>query len=304
MLERTFSGQSALLFHHAMLIVLIRREIELEQALTEFFRVWAEQGDFLLQELDLRWLKSACDTLVDHGRTPAERSVAVAGSILVNVVKLYETERQVEDIPAAMSGRQYRRSMLFEGLKTFKIGRGDMVRNLAQRVRGISGVEQPAGTILAELFKRMHRNDTVFQRALIQNRDPAMAWADLPTESVISPAASSAPQARRNEDAPQRKLSKQVPRANDTRGEAMDIDELVARIARRRPEVLSEFPEHEARSLVRAVLEDFAAAIDATREGVVRLAGLGQFRVRSVEREVGGKRVVKRRVAFRSERAR
>ena len=60
-----FSGQSELLWHHAKLIVLIRRGFKEKETYLSFRELWQTEQDFLFQHLHIRWLISATDTMAD-----------------------------------------------------------------------------------------------------------------------------------------------------------------------------------------------------------------------------------------------
>ena len=65
------------------------------------------------------------------------------------------------------------------------------------------------------------------------------------------------------------------------------------------PNVLGDLPERNATALVREVLRQIAREIDAMDEGVLDVAGLGQFRVVRAERSKGSE-VSRNRVIFRT----
>lgn len=287
-LEGEFAGRSPLLLRHALLVVLIRRSIGTDAALDAFFGLWSEQRAFLLRELDIRWLKSACDTLADHGRTPAQRTLGVATSILINVVKAYETERQLSGgSGTADPGFQGGRTVLFDGLRSFKVGWGDMIRNMAERIHAVSALDDLAGAIFEEVFARLHRNDTVLRRFLEQNRKPELAWAELPPPDVET---ESRPAIRGAEI------------AYDAKGGDFSFADLVERAASGNPGILGAVPREQADSILRPILRELLRAIAATQDGSVTLKGLGEFRVRNVERVVDGRKLIRRHVVFRSDR--
>lgn len=155
-----FIGRSELLPLHAGFVVALRRRLAVAHFLPLYLRLWSEEGAFLRRELSLRWLVSACDTLADHGVTPAQRAVALNGTVLANLVKLAETERRVT--PGAPR-RQGGGAELFDGLTVFKPG-GDMVRNLFRRIEATVVLDDVAGPILQEIAQRVQRADTVVRR--------------------------------------------------------------------------------------------------------------------------------------------
>lgn len=145
--------------------------------MANFRRIWAEEGEFLCSRLDSRWLVSACDTIIDHFEERDEVATAVAGTLFMNTVKLYETERLVQQ-PARgfeeVLGAD-RRVTLFDGMAAFLVGRGDMVRNMLDRVT--RGADSPiASPILKELIRRANTHDTVFKRFRDLHTNPRTLW--------------------------------------------------------------------------------------------------------------------------------
>ena len=74
-LRSEFIDRSELLFIHAGCVVALRRRLAVAHFLPLYLRLWREETPFLRRELSLRWLVSACDTLVDRGETPVQRAV-------------------------------------------------------------------------------------------------------------------------------------------------------------------------------------------------------------------------------------
>jgi nucleoid DNA-binding protein len=64
------------------------------------------------------------------------------------------------------------------------------------------------------------------------------------------------------------------------------IKELVQSVKDSTP-ALAGIPDGKAVALLRAAFQQISAEIESTAEGVVKVGGLGQFRVRQVEREQG-----------------
>ncbi|NWG46597.1 MAG: hypothetical protein HXY25_08620 [Alphaproteobacteria bacterium] len=190
-LRQEFVGRSELEFFHAELIVRIRREIDLSADTGTFLRLWDQEGAHLARSLDLRWLVSAADTLVDHHPDPAQRALAGAASLFTNTVKLYETERLAlgqtrSRLPAGHDVKLGSRVGLFDGLSTFGAGTGDMIRNLYRRLEKLTReTGGPAALILRAVMMRMDRHDTVFQRlAAIHTREDTR-WQDIMSEQPL-----------------------------------------------------------------------------------------------------------------------
>jgi hypothetical protein len=163
-LRSEFVGRSELLALHAGFVVALRRRIAPDHFLPLYLRLWREEGAFLRQALSLRWLVSACDTLADHGATPAQRAVALNGTVLANLTKLAETERRLAP-PAERppAGRKGPGMELFDGMTLFRPGR-DMIDNLFHRIDQVASLDDIAGPILVEVAARIRRHDTVVRR--------------------------------------------------------------------------------------------------------------------------------------------
>lgn len=161
-----FLDRSELLFVHAGCVVALRRRLAPDHFLPLYLRLWSEEREFLLRELSLRWLVSACDTLVDRGETPVQRAVALSGSLLANSMKLAETERFRLGIGAAEAEAPKPRKAgedLFDGMTVFRPG-GDMIDNLLRRLSQVASLDPIAGPILEEVARRVQRADTVIRR--------------------------------------------------------------------------------------------------------------------------------------------
>ncbi|MDU8910573.1 glycosyltransferase family 2 protein [Aestuariicoccus sp. MJ-SS9] len=92
-LRREFAGMSELAFLNALLIAHLRKREAPPHAAPLFRRIWAEEAQHLLHELDARWLVSSVTTFGEHGATPAQRATGLALNVLFGTMKLYETER-------------------------------------------------------------------------------------------------------------------------------------------------------------------------------------------------------------------
>lgn len=166
MLAAEFAGSSKLELLHAQTVVLLRRGIHVTRNLARFRRLWFWHRRFLVKRLDSRWLVSAADTFADHPRNDAEQATALAAVLLVNTVKLYETERlllgRCSDL--VVSAAEGPPLPLFDGLTTFLVGRGDLLRNLHRRLTRLTQRARAVDLILIELMLRMKSHDTVYSR--------------------------------------------------------------------------------------------------------------------------------------------
>lgn len=175
-LSREFAGEPQLHLYHAVLIVHIRRNVLREQAASQFSAIWRANSDHLLEGLSSRWLVSACDTIMDCSSEPYEQAIACAASMLMNTIKLYETERFCTSRGAIDYDRVRMPVPLFDGMTTFAAGRGDMIWNLRQRSRSICRQDSVAAKIFLELLKRADRLDTIYRRLLDVHVDDGTRW--------------------------------------------------------------------------------------------------------------------------------
>jgi hypothetical protein len=180
-LRHEFSGQSELIWHHAQLIVLLRRGYKIEDTFKNFNRLWETEKLWLCENLDIRWLISACDTFADHSHDEKERALAFSVSLMLNTLKLYETERYLTnstEIPYDSVKISYLQNFLvpiFEGMSCFTIGTDDTLRNLVWRMKDVSR-GTVAGEILLEVFSRLHQCNSVFARFKAQHRRKNTEW--------------------------------------------------------------------------------------------------------------------------------
>lgn len=185
-LRREFVGQPELLYRHAQLIVLIRREADTKANYARFEQMWLAEAPFLCAGLDLRWLVAACDTFMDHAQDPVLRAVALSAVVLVNTIKLQETERflqgadaaQAPDQPEALQALRTHRVGLFDGLSAFIPGTDDTLRNMRWRLDEICA-QHPLGVVVQAVFERLQREDhhNVYQRFRQRHtRDKTQWW--------------------------------------------------------------------------------------------------------------------------------
>ncbi|MEM6727807.1 MAG: hypothetical protein AAF618_04845 [Pseudomonadota bacterium] len=174
MLLRQFGRAPALCFAVAMLTPYLRRKIDFEANYTHFNTLWAEHEGFLIEHLSARWLISTLDTYLKNPRTPAESAWAFCGAFMLKTIKLYETEnlRQpgMPDLlepprgEAIDKGRdEVGRVMLFEGIQAYNVTVGDMVEKMERRLLS-EGSPELCYKITCELWRRAHRNDTIYKR--------------------------------------------------------------------------------------------------------------------------------------------
>jgi len=169
-LKKEFIGQSELCYTHAKIIVLIRRDFEVDNHFKLFEQLWLEEKDYLLKNLNTRWLIAATDTFADYSDDDAIKSLSIACVCLLNTVKLQESERFITNAQNCEDDQEKisrldneERFALFDGTSVFKFGTDDTLRNMRWRIDKAAKLNI-AGEILLEIFKRLQKFDTVYKR--------------------------------------------------------------------------------------------------------------------------------------------
>jgi len=180
-LRSEFSDQPELLYYHAKLIVLIRREANLKKNLSLFEQLWEDEIDFLLKNLNTRWMVSAADTFVDYSDDPLAKTIAMNVITFVNTIKLVETERYLqanelnEDNTNRLESLQTSRVSLPDGLSCFAVGTDDTLRNMRWRLEKVSQLH-PLGSMLMEVFNRAQNYESVYKRFKNRHTRKKTAW--------------------------------------------------------------------------------------------------------------------------------
>lgn len=180
-LRTEFAGKPEILWHHARLIVLLRRGVDTERVFAQFLELWNEEADYLCNELNLRWLVSATDTFADHSDDPAVKAQATLVSVLVNTIKIYETERVLAAQKPAdlddgkLADVQQRLIPLFSGLSCFTVGTDDTLRNMRWRLDPLMD-GTPVGVILKTVFDRLQVEDTAYARLKARHHRGRTGW--------------------------------------------------------------------------------------------------------------------------------
>ena len=108
-IAKELKGQNALLHLNGLLIAHLRKSAQPDHTGALFLRLWEEQSDLLIREMDLRWKVSSLATFGDHGQTIAQRSAGLGLATLFGTMKLYESERLFSgrdaDRPFTLDGR-------------------------------------------------------------------------------------------------------------------------------------------------------------------------------------------------------
>ena len=181
-LKAEFVGQSELCYTHAKIIVLIRRDFEAKKHFKIFEQLWQDEKDYLLKNLNTRWLISATDTFADYSNDDAVIGLSVACSCLLNTVKMQESERFITNAQECIDDKEKitkldneERSALFDGTSVFKFGTDDTLRNMRWRIDKAAKLNI-SGQILLEIFLRLQQFETVYKRSKDRHTRDKTGW--------------------------------------------------------------------------------------------------------------------------------
>lgn len=151
-LQKEFTSQPELLFLHALAIAILRRDAPAPEARALFLRIWKEHGTRLAPQLSVRWLISTATTFADHGATSDQRALGMGLSLLFDLIKLHDSERQAAgfagDIPHDFVERAERPGLAFD-MMPYSFYKGDLDR-----------------VMLARLWQLGERDKTIFPLAV------------------------------------------------------------------------------------------------------------------------------------------
>jgi len=178
-----FIDKPEICFYHATLIVLLRRGYKSKETYKEFEKLWETESDFLLSNLSLRWIVSACDTFVDHSPNPLRSAIFLNVSTLINTLKIYETEKflrgfeAIDDINEKNVEALYLKHLaLYQGLTYFRIGTDDTLRNMRTRYEAFKDLDQLATSILLFVFEQIQNSQTAFSLMKSLHKDEKSKW--------------------------------------------------------------------------------------------------------------------------------
>ena len=181
-LREEFVGKSELCFTHAKIIVLIRRDFEAKNYFIIFEQLWKEEKEYLLKNLNTRWLISATDTFADFSDDDSVKSLSLACSCLLNTVKMQESERFITNAQSSLTDKDKLKRLdneeripIFDGTSVFKFGTDDTLRNMRWRIDKASQLNI-AGKILLEIFLRLQEFDTIYKRSKERHVRDKTGW--------------------------------------------------------------------------------------------------------------------------------
>jgi len=147
-----------------------------------FEQLWIEESEFLLKNLNTRWLIAAADTFADYANDDAVKGLSIASVCLLNTVKLQESERFITNAKNCKDDNEKinrldneERFALFDGTSVFKFGTDDTLRNMRWRIDKVAKINI-TGEILLEVFKRLQKYDTIYKRSKDRHIRDKTGW--------------------------------------------------------------------------------------------------------------------------------
>lgn len=166
-IARELQGQNALLHLNALLIAHLRKSAQPPHTAALFQRLWAEQSDLLLHDMDLRWKVSSLATFGDRGVTTAQRSAGLGLATLFGTMKLYESERLYSgrdaDRPFTLDGRT--KGTLPLDMNAYSLTNGGLDVNMIGRLWDEADQDDVIRPLAHDMLQRLIDDPrTVFRR--------------------------------------------------------------------------------------------------------------------------------------------
>ena len=176
MLLGELAGHSELALLHGLLVSHLRKHTYPDSAPALFLRLWAEQENWLLENLPTRWLISAVITFAEHGTTDADRNLAARMNMLFSLMKIFEAERsfsgKAPQEPFRVKDRN--KAVLPMGMKDFSVLKGDLEAHLLAPLWRDAKSAPAIGNLVRHLLDILNADDgTVFRRFALM-REAAM----------------------------------------------------------------------------------------------------------------------------------
>ena len=167
MLLGELAGHCELALLHGLLVSHLRKHTYPDAAPALFLRMWAEQEEWLLNNLPTRWLISAVITFAEHGQSEADRNLATRMNMLFSIMKIFEAERCFSGLPPQKPFRieDRNKAPLPMGMKDFSVLNGDLEAHLLAPIWRDANAASMIGPLVRHLLELLNQDDgTVFRR--------------------------------------------------------------------------------------------------------------------------------------------
>jgi len=159
-IEKEFIGKPRICAELCKNIIHIRRKNNLNENLDEFNFRLEKYLTVLVNNYDLRWLISICDTIADHGQ-PQQKPLAMMIANFVNMIKIADTILDITKDSRVDTNKihDYKPQPLWDGVITFDIYYGDLIKNTTRRLNNIVINDQIISTIWNKMKERLSKTD-------------------------------------------------------------------------------------------------------------------------------------------------
>jgi len=178
MLLGELAGHCELALLHGLLVSHLRKHTYPDAAPALFMRMWAEQEEWLLNNLPTRWLISAVITFAEHGQSEADRNLAARLNILFSLMKIFESERCFSGRPPQKPFRieDRNKAPLPMGMKDFSVLNGDLEAHLLAPIWRDANTTPMIGPLVRHLLELLNQDDgTVFRRLALMRETATKA---------------------------------------------------------------------------------------------------------------------------------
>jgi len=157
-----FIGKPEICHKLVSVIILLRREMDVEENTELFFDLWEQYSETLLQEYDIRWLLSVVDTVVDVGDN-LESAVAMNISQCVNQCNIH-VSLLLNAVDGRLDGNKLNRELkapTWGGMITVDVPTGDMIHNMMLRLDQVVSTVPMLEEIWREIKNRLCKEETL-----------------------------------------------------------------------------------------------------------------------------------------------
>ncbi len=133
--RREFVGKSEVCHQLAVHIIHLRRDIDVDYHWEQFTYLIHTHWHILEQELDVRWLLSCADTIIDHG-TIEQSGIAMSITMCINSINILYTGLLMADTKT-LNPQLGQKQPTWGGMITADLFDGDMMFNMMTRMNSV-----------------------------------------------------------------------------------------------------------------------------------------------------------------------
>lgn len=160
--KREFIGKPYVCYGLVVSIIHLRRNIDYDEHKNRFYFLLDKYKEILLKELDLRWLVSVCDTIVDTGND-TDSSSAMLVSFLLNNLNIQAT--LLDAVSAVKPTKEELQKVRFretwDGMVSAPVANGDMIYNMMIRFNKVVDRSSLISPMWKEIKSRLKDDKTV-----------------------------------------------------------------------------------------------------------------------------------------------